>query len=158
MATAMQRYWRNQGITEEQREAVVEETGTDPTNDPEVSIDNTVATETTDSGQVTETVTVEPDAGATAVTEADTSDLPAYASETGFYEEGSDTASDSEESTTTDPMSEASDSGGSSNTPTGSGSGQTPLPSVGEIMSDPRLVAAGVAVAVIVVGYLAGWF
>lgn len=143
MATAMQRYWRNQGITAEQREAVVREQGTDPTNDPDVSVDNTVATETDSQGNVEQTVSVEPDAGAQAVAEADTSDLPAYATSTGFLEDGSDSASSSEDAEPPEP----SDGSEPMNDTTNTGSEQTPLPSLSDAVSDPKLVALAVAVA-----------
>lgn len=58
--TAMHEYWQEQGITDQQRQALVEEGLDDPAQQDDISVDNTVATETTETGEVLNTTTVDP--------------------------------------------------------------------------------------------------
>ena len=59
MHTAMHEYWQTEGVTDQQRQALLEEGLDDPAQQDDISVDNTVATETTESGEVLNTTTVD---------------------------------------------------------------------------------------------------
>ncbi|WP_159900735.1 hypothetical protein [Salinirussus salinus] len=130
--TAMERYWRDEGVTDQQREALVEEGLDDPAQEEGVEVDNTVATETTDSGEVVNTVTVD--------SAEEDSDIVTTESTTGVTESGDVALVDSPGSSESD----GSGSGGSSDSAEPSDqASETSMPSIEDVMPNTTVVGNG---------------